>query len=322
MQYTTLGKTGLKVSVAGLGTGGFSRLGLKSGKTPEQSAGLIHEAVDLGVNFIDTAASYGTEPVVGIALKSIPRDKLVIATKAQYHRGNEWMPADRFIANFDNSLRQMNTYHVDVFNLHGVELDEYDYGVEKLIPALLKEKDKGKIRHIGLTENPIVEFEQQTLKRALRDDVWEVFMVGFHMMHQGATQSVLPATRERGIGTLLMFAVRSMFADPPRIAREIKALADKGLVDKALGDSADPLGFLIHDGGAASLTEAAYRFARHDSGADVVLFGTGDSAHLKANIASLLKPPLPQADRDKLRTLFGHLTGIGLDSHQGPGSKR
>ena len=65
MHHTTLGRTGLKVSAAGLGTGGFSRLGLKTGLTEEQSAALIHEAFDLGVNFIDTAPSYGTEGVVG-----------------------------------------------------------------------------------------------------------------------------------------------------------------------------------------------------------------------------------------------------------------
>ena len=76
MQYTTLGRTGLRVSVAGLGTGGFSRLGLKTGLTEEQAAGLIHEAFDLGVNFIDTAPSYGTEGVVGKALKKLPRDKM------------------------------------------------------------------------------------------------------------------------------------------------------------------------------------------------------------------------------------------------------
>src|SRR3569833_375627 len=116
MQYTTLGKTGLKVSVAGLGTGGFSRLGLKSGKTEDQSAGLIHEAVGLGINFIDTAANYGTEGVVGKALKTIPRDKVVIATKAQFHRGNECVPAEKFIAGLDNSLRLMGTDYVDVIN--------------------------------------------------------------------------------------------------------------------------------------------------------------------------------------------------------------
>ena len=113
-----------------------------------------------------------------------------------------------------------------------------------------------------------------------------------------------------------MFAVRVIFADPPRVAREIRELAAKGLVEKWLGETDDPLGFLIHEGGAANMIEAAYRFARHEPGVDVVLFGTGDPAHLRTNVASLLKPPLPDADREKLAALFGQLTGVGLDGHQ------
>lgn len=144
-------------------------------------------------------------------------------------------------------------------------------------------------------------------------------MVGFHMMHQGARADVFPATREKGIGTLLMFAVRSIFTDPPRVAREMKELAAKGLVEQWLGETDDPLGFLVHDGGAANMIEAAYRFARHEPGVDVVLFGTGDAGHLRTNVASLLKPPLPDADRAKLAALFGHLTGVGLDGHRGRG---
>jgi aryl-alcohol dehydrogenase-like predicted oxidoreductase len=186
-----------------------------------------------------------------------------------------------------------------------------------LAPALIKHKEQGKIRHIGLTENPIVDHANATLKRALHDPVWEVFMVGFHMMHQGARSNVFARTRQNGVGTLIMFAVRSIFADPPRVAREMKELAANGLVEKWLGDTDDPLGFLIRDGGAANMIEAAYRFARHEPGADVVLFGTGDAAHLRTNVASLLKPPLPDADRAKLATLFGHLSGIGLDGHEG-----
>jgi aryl-alcohol dehydrogenase-like predicted oxidoreductase len=317
MHHTTLGRTGLRVSVAGLGTGGFSRLGMKSGKSEEEAARLIHEAVGLGVNFIDTAPSYGTEGVVGRALKSIPRDEVVIATKSPIHRGEEWWPAERVVASLDNSLRLMGTDHVDVFNLHGVEADEYDHAFNKIVPALLEQKAKGKIKHIGITENPINDFTNQMLTRALRDDVWEVFMVGFHMLHQGARTNVFPATRAKGIGTLLMFAVRSIFTDPPRVARELRELAAKGLVETWLGETDDPLGFLIHAGGAANMTEAAYRFARHEPGVDVVLFGTGDAGHLRANVASLLKPPLPEADRAKLAALFGHLAeGIGLDSHQ------
>jgi aryl-alcohol dehydrogenase-like predicted oxidoreductase len=318
MHHATLGRTNLRVSVAGLGTGGFSRLGMKTGKTEDEAARLIEEAVGLGVTFIDTAPSYGTEAVVGRALKSIPRDKVVIATKAPIHRGAEWWPAERVVASLDNSLRLMGTDHVDVFNLHGVEAHEYDHAINVIVPALLDQKAKGKLAHIGITENPINDFTNAMLTRALRDDVWDVFMVGFHMLHQGARANVFPATRAKGIGTLLMFAVRSIFTDPPRVARELRALAAKGLVEKWLGETNDPLGFLIHESGAANITEAAYRFARHEPGVDVVLFGTGDAAHLRANVASLLKPPLPEADRAKLAALFGHLVvGVGLDSHQG-----
>ncbi len=316
MQHTTLGRTGLRVSVAGLGTGGFSRLGLKTGKSEEEAARLIHEAVDLGVNFIDTAPSYGTEGVVGRALKTIPRDRVVVATKCFVHRDGQWWTPERVVGSIDNSLRLLGTDHIDVFNLHGVEAHEYDHVIDVIVPALLEQKRKGKIRHIGITENPIHDFTNAMLGRGLHDPVWEVVMVGFHMMHQGARANVFPLTREKGVGTLLMFAVRSLFADPPRIVREIRALADKGLIDSALARSEDPLGFLVHEGGASSVIEAAYRFVRHEPGVDVVLFGTGDAAHLRSNIASILKPPLPEADRNRLIALFGHLaSGVGLDGH-------
>jgi aryl-alcohol dehydrogenase-like predicted oxidoreductase len=316
MHYTTLGRTGLRVSVAGLGTGGFSRMGLKSGKTEDEAARLILDAVELGINFIDTAPPYGTEGVVGKALKSIPREQVVVATKSTVHRNNEWWTPERVVASLDNSLRLMGTDYVDVFNLHAVELSQYDYVLDTLVPALIAQQQKGKIRHIGLTENPIVDFTNEALKRAVQDPVWDVFMVGFHMMHQGARANVFSVTRQKGSGTLIMFAVRSIFADPPRVAREMKALAAKGLVEPWLGETDDPLGFLVHEAGAANMIEAAYRFARHEPGVDVVLFGTGDAAHLRSNVESLLKPPLPDADRRKLAALFGRLTGVGLDGHQ------
>jgi len=317
MHYTTLGRTGLRVSVAGLGSGGFSRLGLKSGKTEDEVVRLIHEAIGLGLNFIVTAPSYGTEGVIGKALKSIPRDQVVIATKTQIHKNDQWATPAQVVASIDTSLQALGTDYVDVFNLHGLELHQYDHAVNVIAPALVEQKQKGKIRHIGVTEQSISDFTNAMLTRALRDPIWEVMMVGFHMLHQGARRNVFPVTREKGIGTLLMFAVRSIFADPPRVKRELRALAEQGLVEKWLGETKDPLGFLVHEGGAANMTEAAYRYARHEPGVDVVLFGTGNVGHLRANVAALEKPPLPQADREKLVELFGHLTnGIGLDSHQ------
>jgi aryl-alcohol dehydrogenase-like predicted oxidoreductase len=318
MQYTTLGRTELRVSVAGLGAGGFSRLGLKAGKTEDDAARLVLEAVDLGINFIDTAAAYGTEGVIGRALTSLQRDQVVISTKATVRHHDERATPERLVASIDNSLRVMGIEHIDVFHLHGVQLEDYGYALKTLAPVLEAEKRKGKIRHIGITEAAIADHTNQMLTRALRDSVWEVFMVAFHMMHQVARKNVFAQTQTKGIGMLLMFAVRSIFADPPRVAREVKELAAKGLVDPSLGATDDPLGFLIHDRGASNLVEAAYRYARHEPGVDVVLFGTGDAAHLRSNVTSLLKPPLPDADRAKLAALFGHLTGVGLDDPQRP----
>jgi L-galactose dehydrogenase len=82
---------------------------------------------------------------------------------------------------------------------------------------------------------------------------------------------------------------------------------------RTLADNKDPLGFLVHQGGAESVVDAAYRFARHEPGIDVVLFGTSSIDHLRSNIASILRPALPAVDVQKLYALFGHLVGVGLD---------
>ena len=68
MEFTQLGKTGLMVSVAGLGCGGGSRLGMNRGLSTAESVALVRTAMDLGVNYLDTAAVYGTEGLVGEAI--------------------------------------------------------------------------------------------------------------------------------------------------------------------------------------------------------------------------------------------------------------
>ena len=92
MEYTTLGRTGLKVSIAGLGCAGFSRLGLGAGRSEAEAVALVRHAHDLGVNLFDTAAAYGTESVVGQAIKSAPRESVVIATKAWVPPGESRRP--------------------------------------------------------------------------------------------------------------------------------------------------------------------------------------------------------------------------------------
>src|SRR5271163_675824 len=317
MQYTTLGRTGLRVSVAGLGCGGFSQLGLGTGKSEADAIGIIRAAVDLGVNLFDTAAAYGTEPVLGKALRGMPRDRVVICTKAPFGLNNPNAAAASAVASLDRSLKELGTDYIDVYQLHGVGPRAYDHALTVLAPALLREKEKGKFRHLGITEAASGDPGHAMMQRGARDGVWEVAMVAFHMMHQNARQTVFPLTLEHGVGTLLMFAVRNIFSREGRLAATMRELAADGLVPQGLADSPDPLGFLVHDdlhgGGASSVIDAAYRFVRHEPGVDVVLFGTGDLGHLRSNIASILKPPLPEADHARLASLFGHLVGVGLD---------
>ena len=312
MQNRKLGKSGLEVSALGLGCMGMS-FGYGPAGDEQEMISVIRAAVDLGVTFYDTAAVYGTEGVVGRAIRSVPRDSVVIATKAWIPRREGRSAAERAVASLDNSLKQLGTDYIDIFQLHGVSPKGYDQAIDIIAPALLREREKGKLRHLGVTEAGSSDPEHAMVERAVEDGVWDVVMVAFHMMHQNACARVFPRTMANRVGTLLMFAVRNIFSRPDRLAAELRELTAKGQLPRWLADAPNPLGFLIHEGGAQTITEAAYRFVRHEPGVDVVLFGTGDPDHLRTNIGSLLAPPLPLADRQTLTELFGHLVGVGLD---------
>jgi aryl-alcohol dehydrogenase-like predicted oxidoreductase len=307
METTELGSTCRMVSRGGLGCGGNSRLGLGRGKTEQQCIGLVQEAL------IDTAQNYGTEAIVGQAIAGRPRDGLTICTKSSIRAGGERLSANRVIDNLHESLAALQTDVIDVFQLHGVLPDDYDYALDEMAPALLRAKEAGKIRHIGITETSPRDPMQTMLQRAVNDDPWEVVMLGFNLMNQGARKNLLPVTAKRGVGTLIMFAVRNVFSQPEALERTLRTLVDSGDLPSELLDEAPPLGFLIHQGGAANITEAAYRYVLHQPGVNTVLFGTGSTAHLRENVRTLSLPPLPAESVDKLHTLFSHLTGVGLD---------
>ena len=81
------------------------------------------------------------------------------------------------------------------------------------------------------------------------------------------------------------------------------------LLDESI-DADNPLGFLLEDGVAASIPEAAYRFCRYEPGIDVVLSGTGNIEHLEQNVRSLLMPPLPSWAVERLHTMFDAVDNV------------
>ena len=321
MEYTNLGRTGLRVSVAGLGCGGGSKLGQTAGESEEHSVHLVRSAVDLGVNFIDTANSYGTEAIVGKAIKDIPRDEVVLSTKYHPAWAGVVNTAETIIQGLENSLKQLGVDYIDVFHLHGVYPRWYDYVINDIVPDLIKEKEKGKFRFLGVTENAPRDHQHEMIQKVFEDDCFDVIMLAFHIMNQNAEQFVFPKSLEHEIGTLIMFAVRSIFSTPGRLKKEVDELARQGKLPKALMNDDNPFEFLLHPEGASSVIDACYRYVRHQPGSDVILFGTGNLDHLRSNVASINKPPLPKDDLEKIRTLFGHLEGVGLDYPGGSGPK-
>lgn len=311
MEYRPLGNTGLKVSVAGLGCGGNSRLGLGRGASFDDCVAVVRTAVDLGVNFLDTAEAYGTEEIVGAAARSYDRDRLVISTKAIFRSGDD--TGETVTRRVEASLRRLGLDYVDVFHFHAVSPAAYEHHRDVLAPALVKLKEQGKVRHVGITETSPNDPEQKMLTRAIQEAPWEVIMLAYSLMNQGARRAIFPETRRRGIGTLLMFVVRNIFSNAA-YRRDIFAdLVKQGHLEASILAQGDPLGFLVGEGAAQSITDAAYRYARHEQGVDVVLFGTGNKAHVKDNVDSILRPPLAPPIIERLHASFGHLTGVGLD---------
>lgn len=309
MVYTSLGRTGLQVSVMGLGCGGYSRLGLGVGKTPRQAAGLVRSALALGINLIDTAEAYGTEPVVGRALREVPRDSVILSTKKVVdHRRRILTPQD-LIASLDRSLQRLGTDYVDIYHLHGVKPDCYAAATEALVPTLEALRQAGKIRFLGITESFSQDLSHQTLQQAVPAGPWDVIMTGFNLLNPSARHTVFPYTQARGIGVLGMFAVRRALASWAALTEAVQGMIAAGYLD---GDRVTPAQVcqVLATAGRASPAAAAYRLCRHEPGVDCVLFGTGNPAHLLANVEALLSPPLPEEVLAQLEAWFGAIDQV------------
>jgi len=299
MQTVTLGRTGLKATVAGLGCGGFSRIGLPAYGL-EHAAGIVRAAWDGGVNFFDTATVYGTQEAVGKGLAGIKRSNYILSTKFPY-KGKSPEDLERTL---DESLRELKTGYVDIYHLHGVRPEDYSHVRETLVPAMQRAKQAGKIRFLGITELFGEDTSHKMLMNALSDDIFDVVMVGYNLLNPSAAKYVLPVTQEKKVGVLCMFAVRKALSNPAQLEIDIGRILEREQANLALVKTKGALDFLVGEGIASSIPEAAYRFCRHTPGIDVVLTGTGNTAHLAENLASIQGPPLPPAALEKLAAMF------------------
>ena len=141
------------------------------------------------------------------------------------------------------------------------------------------------------------------LQRAATEGAFDCLMVGLNCLNQSGAAVVVQARRHR-TGVIAMYAVRGL-QGRESLQSFLDKLASLGLIDNSDRDAAR-LMTLLNDHGVATLAEAALRFCRHELGADVVLSGTGDIAHLEANISACHAPPLPEASSAEFRRLFAN----------------
>jgi len=291
----------------GVGCGGPSRVGKGTRKSKEESVALIRHALDSGINIIDTAELYRTESIVGEAIKGYDRESIILSTKKSLFGKVSPESVER---SFNKSLKSLGTDYIDIYHLHAVMPKDYEKFVPKIMPILQKLRDEGKIRFFGITERFDIDSQHIMLQKALKDDYWDVMMVGFNILNQSARERVFPETMKKNIGTLIMFPVRLALSRPERLKQIINKLIEKDQLNPSDIDMKDLLGFLIHEGGAVNSVDAAYRFCNYEPGTNVILSGTGDIDHLKANIESFSRSPLPDEDVLKLKKIFQNVDSV------------
>jgi len=279
----------------------------------EEAASIVRLAIDLGITLIDTAPIYGTEEAVGLGIKGIDRQNLFLSTKGKptlagpIETTKFFTPA-QFKNNFEDSLGRLGTEYVDLFNFHGVPREHLAYCLEYLFPELDKLRDEGKLRHVGITEVFALDTDHQMLQEALLTNVFDVTMVGFNIINQSARGRVFPLSKEFDIGTLGMFAVRRGLISRKSMRDVVAPLLRSGEIAPSAINPDDPLDFLRDYPTIQSQMDTAYRFCRQEADINVVLTGTGNSEHLRENIASLLSPKIPDEVHERLVRVFGKVT--------------
>ena len=306
MQYRTLGRTGIDVSLLSYGSGGARNLGQNQDLPDADQNALIRRCLDLGINLFDTSENYGrSEEILGRALAGVSRDSYYLCTKFWYE-GRD--PAKDLAEALDRSLARLRTEYVDIFMLHGLLPSQYDEAVDRFYTEMQRAKEAGKIRFVGFSERFHEDPAHEAAERAVRDDAepWDVIMLKYGILNQAAANAALPLAQERGVGIMNMAAVRVKLPDPELLVQTIAEWKER---DHIAGDSIperDPLGWLVHDD-VDSVVSAGYKFAADHPAVSTVLTGTASIDHLNANAAALDHPALNSADTKRLKSLFGEI---------------
>jgi aryl-alcohol dehydrogenase-like predicted oxidoreductase len=328
MELRTLGRTGLEVSVLGFGCGAVGGLMVRG--TPADQQRAVARAVELGINYFDTAPSYGdgaSERNLGRVLKALRPDVLV-GTKVRIAPGERPRIADAVSASLEASLRRLGRDRVDLFQLHNpLSRDARDATLDaetvldQVVPALERARQQGKTRFCGFTAVG----DTPALHRVIDARVLDTAQVSYNMLNPSAG-AALPAgfpaqdygkllarTREAGTGVIgiRVLAGGALSGVDARHPLGMPAVDPIGSGSEYRADvqRARRLAPLVREGHAESLIEAALRFAIADDAVATVLVGYSSLEQLEYAAASVDRGPLSRAALDRLAALQSAFVG-------------
>lgn len=313
MKYRPLGDTGLDVSVASFGTGS---LGEMFGPLPESDAlRLVDEVLDSGINLIDTSPYYGSaEERLGKALTPAKRDSVLLATKAGRYglTDFDFSPA-RIRRSVEESLRLLRTDHVDLLQLHDIEFVDLEPVLTESYDELVRLRDEGKCRFIGMTGYPVA-----TFRRVMEEtdvDVVLTYAKGT-LLDDSLTDELAPLARDRGVGLMNAAAV------------SLGLLSQRGShfdhehpAPPAVRDAAAAMVALANELGV-DLAFLANQYALQCVDAPTTVVGVGKEAHLRSAVEAV-ETPVDQELVDRFVALRpppeSRRWTVGLPENNAPG---
>ncbi|MBF0331723.1 MAG: aldo/keto reductase [Candidatus Omnitrophica bacterium] len=288
MKYTDFPGTKEKVSVLGLGTWVFGGENW-GGADDEACIGAVHEAMALGVNFIDTAPFYTdgkAEQLVGQAIRG-RRDKVFIATKCGLVRENGRVRHDLSPASIRHevglSLRRLQC---DVIDLYMCHWPDPGIAIEKTMETLIELRDTGKIRHIGVSN-----FDLGLLRRACAVAPVATLQVPYSLLDRGIENGLLAFCREQGIGIIAYGAMgggilTGKYVKPPTLK---KSDARKMFYTFYEGENFEKTKEALNELKALGkpLNQLVLNWVRQQPGVMTVLAGCRDMRQVKENMAAV-----------------------------------
>ena len=327
MDHRALGRTGLRVSALGFGCGNVGGLMVRG--TPAERERAVARAIELGINYFDTAPSYGdgqSERHLGLALKTV-HAPLHVGTKFRVDAADLGDIRGAVTRSLEQSLGRLSRDHVDLLQLHNLigatrgarGLSVTDV-LGEVVPALEALQKAGKTRFWGITALG----ETDALHRVIEGAV-HTAQVCCNLLNPSASHPVpfgfpaqdfgrlLDRCRERGVGAIVIrvLAAGALSGELTRHPVAVPAVdpISTGPDYRTDVERAKALRVLVDEGHAGSLVEAALRFPLGSDAVSTVLLGYSSIEHLEYAAASIAKGPLSKAALARLSELWAGFSG-------------